>query len=142
MSALEPNGPIVEAFLARLARLDLAQYGAAIRRWRDELRRTDAWCAAEDAVGEAIAETGRHDAHWRMQERLFELFHASPWYTDRDAQARALGSEPAAHYLASSAAVALLVADAIDAGALRTLYAPFERVIPYLELELAALRSA
>jgi hypothetical protein len=130
-----PTGRMVEQFLARLCELDLAQWADVVRAWRDTLRRTDVWAAAEDAVGDAIARTGRHDAQWQLQERLYELFRASPWHTIPRANATP-GTEAAAQYLASSAAFALLMGDAIGSEALRTLYAPFAGVIPLAALAL------
>ncbi len=136
MSAeLGPTGRMVERFLARLCELDLAQWADVVRAWRDTLRRTDAWASAEDAVGDAIARTGRHDAQWALQDRLYELFRASPWHTNPRANGNP-GTEAAAQYLAGTAAFALLMGDAIDAEALRTLYAPFAGVIPLPELAL------
>ena len=126
---LGPTERLVERFLGRLCGLDLAQWSEVVRAWRDTLRRTDAWASAEDAVGDAIARTGRHEEQWRLQDRLYELFRTTPWHTHPGANASA-GTEAAAQYLASSAAFALLLGDAIGSEALRTLYAPFASVIP------------
>jgi hypothetical protein len=134
------TGALVERFLARLATLKLADYGDAVHTWRLELRRTDAWYAAEDAVGDAIARTGRHDECWHLQGRLYRLFRESAWHTQPRTPADAEGTEAAAHYLASTAAFALLLADAITPAELRTLYAPFARAIPLPELVAPAAR--
>jgi hypothetical protein len=141
MSAeLGPTERLVERFLERACALDLAQWADVVRAWRDTLRLTDAWAAAEDAVGDAITRTGRHDEQWRLQDRVHELFRASPWHTNARASS-APGTEAAAQYLASTAAFALLVGDAIGGEALRTLYAPFSGVIPLAELALPVPRS-
>lgn len=132
---LGPNGGLVERFLERLCELDLAQWADVVRAWRDTLRRTDAWTSAEDAVGDAIARTGRHDEQWVLQDRLHERFKRTPWFTNRQSPSAA-GTEAAAQYLASSAAFALLVADALSREELRTLYAPFAGVVPLPELLL------
>ena len=133
---LGPNGGLVGRFLDRLCGLDLPQWADVVRAWRDTLRRTDAWVSAEDAVGDALARTGRHDEHWVLQERLYQIFRKSPWYTNRRAHAECAGTEVAAQYLAGSAAFALLVADALSREELRTLYAPFAGPIPLAELAL------
>jgi hypothetical protein len=133
---LGPNGAMVERFLERLPELDLAQWADVVRSWRDTLRRTDEWADAEDAVGEAITRTGRHDAQCDLQDRLYQLFKRSPWHTNRHTPATAAGTEAAAHYLASTAAFGLLVADALPREALRALYAPFAAMIPLPELAL------
>ena len=137
---LGPTERLVERFLERACALDLAEWADVVRAWRDTLRRTDAWAAAEDAVGDAITQTGRHDEQWRLQDRLHEAFRASPWHTSTRANA-APGTEAAAQYLASTAAFALLVGDAISAEALRTLHAPFAGVIPLAELALPVPRG-
>ena len=125
---------MVERFLARLSGLSLADYGEAVRTWRDELRRTDRWYAAEDAVGDAIARTGRHDEQWRLHDRVHRLFRESEWHTRPAAPGESQGTEAAAQYLASTAAFALLLADAIPRDELRTLYTPFATAIPFAEL--------
>jgi hypothetical protein len=133
---LGPNGAMVERFLERLPEVGLAQWGDVVRSWRDTLRRTDEWAGAEDAVGDAIARTGRHDAQCDLQDRLYLLCKRSPWFTTGAAPGAAAGTEAAAHYLASTAAFALLVADALPREALRALYAPFAATIPLPELAL------
>jgi hypothetical protein len=138
-----PNSVAIESFLDQLARLSLAQFTDAIRTWREALRRTDAWYAAEDAVGEALARTARHDEEWRLHDRLYEIFRSSAWHADVDVE-RAAGSEhapssePAAQYLAGTAAFALLVFDALSGAHLATLYAPFATLIPLASLGLRA----
>jgi hypothetical protein len=134
-AGLGPNGALVERFLERVGELDLVRWGEVVRAWRDTLHRTAAWSGAEDAVGEAITRTGRHDEQWELQDRLHQIFRRSCWFTNRQASAAA-GTEAAAQYVAGTAAFALLVADALSREELRTLYAPFAGAIPLPELAL------
>lgn len=95
--------------------------------WRQAPHNTPAWRDAEDAVGDAIARTRRHD----VLERLREVVHATvlkgvPFggLEARDAAA--------VEYLAGAAVGALLVRDALSASHARTLRAPFARTTrPY-----------
>jgi hypothetical protein len=133
--ALGPTGRLVERFLERLARLGIDDFGAVVRTWRDTLRHNDAWYAAEDAVGEAVARTRRDDPMWLVQDDVYGIFRGAPWYGRQPVVDRA-PSEFAAQYLAQTAAVALLVADTLSADHLRTLFAPFADVIPLATLAL------
>jgi hypothetical protein len=144
MASYGPNSALVEQFLFRLASLTLAQLGTVVATWRERLRLSDAWYAAEDAVGDAIAATRRHDEQWRLQSRLYELFRRAPWFTERQPSASVSGTEAAAQYVASTAAFALMVVDELDPESFATLYAPFGEMIPVSDLGLggARLRSA
>ena len=131
-----PNSTLVERYLAQLARLTAADFAAIVVRWRDGLRKSDAWYAAEDAVGDGIARTRRDDEMWLVQDRLYALFRGTPWY-----QQRVTPPEVATQYLANSAAMALMVADAIPRDALAILYAPFAEAIPLADLVLEPIRD-
>jgi hypothetical protein len=130
-----PTGRLVERFLARLARLDLDDFAAVVARWRDSLRDDDAWYAAEDAVGDAVARTLRDGPMWEVQDAVYSIFRGAPWYGKQPVADRA-PSEFAAQYLAQTAAVALLVADTLSAEHLRTILTPFADRIPLHELAL------
>lgn len=127
-----PNSTLIDRFITRLGRLTVTDFAAIVVRWRDGLRKSDAWYAAEDAVGDAIARTHRDDAMWRVQDRLYTLFRGTPWY-QRDASS----PEVATQYLANSAAIALMVADVLPRESLAVLYEPFAESIPLGSLPLA-----
>ncbi len=129
--ALGPNTRLIESFLARVARLSHAELKRVVQTWRHGGWRSDAWYAAEDAVGEAIARTRRDDEMWLLQDEIYALFRGTPWYQLADAP-----PEVASQYLVTTAAVALLVAEALDREHLRTLYAPFAETISLAALAL------
>jgi hypothetical protein len=140
MSQYGPNSELVERFLARLARLSHTEISAAVAAWRDGLRCTNAWYTAEDEVGDALTVTRRHDEEWRLQEHLYELFRRASWRLERPVSPTTTEtSDAAAQYLASTAAFALMVADALSVLGLTTLYAPFAEVVPLGELGLDML---
>lgn len=140
MSQYGPNSELVERFLARLARLNHTEISAAVAAWRDGLRCTNAWYTAEDEVGDALTVTRRHDEEWRLQEHLYELFRRASWRLERPVSPTTTEtSDAAAQYLASTAAFALMVADALSVQGLTTLYAPFAEVVPLGELGLDML---
>ena len=131
-----PSGRLVERFLERLAQLGIDDFDEVVRQWRITLRDSDAWYAAEDAVGEAIARTRRDGAMWILQDRIYEVFRGGTWYEHRAPGAPVAPSEMAAQYLSTTAGVALLVADELPATVLRTLYEPFRKTIPMTEVAL------
>ena len=140
MSQYGPNSELVERFLARLARLNHTEISAAVAALRDGLRCTNAWYTAEDEVGEALTATRRHDEEWRLQEHLYELFRRASWRIERPVSPTTTEtSDAAAQYLASTAAFALMVSDALPVQGLTTLYAPFAEVVPLGELGLDLL---
>src|SRR5688572_28667508 len=99
-----PNSELIERFLKRLAELNLAQVTAVCTTWRAHLGRNDEWYQAEDEVGDAIAHTQRYDAQSQVQDRLYELFRRSSWYTNLELGTLIPTCEAAAQYLASVAA--------------------------------------
>jgi hypothetical protein len=131
-----PSGRLVERFLERLGQLGIADFNEVVRHWRSTLRDSDAWYAAEDAVGEAIGRTRRDGAMWILQDRIYEIFRGGTWYEHRAPGTPVAPSEMAAQYLANTAGVALLVADVLPAAELRTLYEPFRESIPMTEVAL------
>jgi len=131
-----PNTALVERYLDRLQALEFDHLTQVVTAWRDALRRTDAWYAAEDAVGDAIAALRRHDEQWRLQGRLYEIFRRSKWFRDGHPASEVSGTEAASQYLASTAAFALLVADRLTRAQLATLYTPFNTAIPLASLGL------
>jgi hypothetical protein len=120
----------LDHFLSRLADLSPADHGAVVRAWSSVQRLDDAWAAAEDAVGDAVARSGRTNELWRLQELIYGVFQRAnrdAWRTPARLTQR---TDAAAQYLATAAAGALLVADVIDQRHVATLYAPYRAVIP------------
>ena len=134
-----PNSRLIERFLDRLAHMQLADFGDVVRRWRAALAAGPAWYAAEDAVGDAIAQTRRDDAMWVLQDHIYAVFRDTPWYASAASGPTPAPPEVASQYLATSAAVALLVADVLAAEHLNALYAPFAAA---LAVSLAVSRAA
>ena len=142
MASFGPNTSLLERFLERLAHLEFAQVATVVSVWRETLRRSDEWYAAEDDVGDAITFTRRHDEQKRLQGRLYDLFRRATWFSDAQPTAAEQATEAAAQYVASAAAFALLVVDELDPGSFATLYAPFAGIIPLADLGLdGAARS-
>jgi hypothetical protein len=133
-----PNTRLIDRFLERLATLELDDFAAIVTRWRQAGGATEVWCAAEDAVGDAIATTRRDDEMWQLHDRLYASFRNAPWYTRRPADAPTAPPEAASQYVATSAAVALLVADVLSAAHLNALYGPFAEAIPLADVALGA----
>src|SRR5437868_6277295 len=100
-----PNGRLVERFLDRLTHMDPDDFAPVVYGWRETLRKTDTWYAAEDAVGDAIARTHRDGAMWAVQDRLYAIFRGAPWYGRQRPGETHPAAEVAAQYLATTAAV-------------------------------------
>jgi hypothetical protein len=132
----------VERFLQRIAALDLEEFRDVVRVWRDRLRRNDAWYAAEDAVGVAVGLTQRNDEMWRLQDAIYDLFRGAPWYGRRLPPEVVSPPEAAAQYLATTAAMALMVADALPREHLATVYEPFQDTIPIADVAMGAAPAA
>jgi hypothetical protein len=120
----------LDRFLTRLADLTPADHGAVVRAWSSEQRLDDAWAVAEDAVGDAVARTGRTNELWRLQEMIYAVFHRARRHAWRAPDRLTQRTDAAAQYLATAAAGALLVADVIDPCHVATLYAPYRTAIP------------
>lgn len=129
-----PNSAAIDRFLTRLARMDVADFAGVVRVWRDALHHADDWYAAEDAVGDAIARTRRDAEMWRLQDALYGTFRGGAWYERPLPHGRRAPIEAAAQYLATTAAVTLMVAEALPPQHVATLYAPFAVTIPLHEL--------
>jgi hypothetical protein len=120
----------LERFLTQLAELRSADHGAVVRAWAAGQRLDDAWAAAEDAVGDAVARAGRTNDLWRLQELIYGIFHRARRDAWRTADRLTQRTDAAAQYLATAAAGALLVADVIDPRHVATLYSPYRIAIP------------
>ncbi|HEU4631310.1 MAG TPA: hypothetical protein VFS08_16280 [Gemmatimonadaceae bacterium] len=127
-----PYGPRTAAlrhFLQRLSAQPTVVWLAAARAHERALS-TPAWRSADRALGEAVARAGREAARDALVGPLVQLARraAAPLADDPGAVERL--AEPAL-----AAALALLVADRLDARHVETLYAPFAGAIPPHSLE-------
>jgi hypothetical protein len=107
-----------------------------LARWRAQATdgQGEAWFAAEDALGDAITATARHDAQQAVLAAMYELFLRRP---GRSGHARSLddpGSDASTQYVATAALLALLVRDSLAPETVNTLYAPFEDWLPLATL--------
>ena len=138
------NDELVGCFLEHVVRLAPGDVDGAVQTWREaqrEAQRTaDGWVAAEEAAVEALMRTQRGEVAWTLQERVHAMFQRAAWRRFRPAGFAALRSAVTAEYLIGTAAVALLVADALPARHLARLYAPFVSVVPLAELGRAPRR--
>jgi hypothetical protein len=75
---------------------------------------------------------------WLLQDAIYQIFRGSTWYDAHQPGTAPPPAEAAAQYLATTAAVALMVADVLPAGTLTLMYAPFRDTIRMADL---ALRS-
>ncbi len=121
-------------FVGRLARLDLAAVRGAVEAWRHALREdADAWFAAEEAVAAAVAASGRRDEQKPLLLHVAEAFAYAVWYRGGEVEApetRVRSTEASGQYLATLAALALLVRDRLGAREFAVLYGPFASLIP------------
>lgn len=125
-----PNSNEIERFLGCLPQLSLERLGDAVGTWRAELAKSGAWHTAEDAVGQAIANTGRHRSQWLLLERLFNTFREAPWFKRGQPGSLVPGSDAAAQYVTTAALLALLVRDVLAPATFDTMYNPFKSIIP------------
>ena len=132
------NDELVDRFLDRVVRLTSGDVDGAVQTWREAQREAprtaDGWVAAEEAAVEALMRTRRGEAAWTLQERVHALFQHASWRRLRPTGFAALRSAVTAEYLIGTAAVALLVADALPARHLARLYAPFVQIVPLATL--------
>jgi hypothetical protein len=117
------------AFLDAVARLRFEEWGPIIARWR-AVAVSDSWFAAEAASAGEIRGDLLHVMQDEIVARIYALFKQAPWFTASAPGARIGALEPAGQYVATVAAIALLVGESLAEEELATLYAPFEQAIP------------
>jgi hypothetical protein len=155
---LGPNGRFVDRFLAQVAVLQAADVDGAVLAWRESQRAPDGtpldsappappaaradWAAAEEAAAAALVRTRRGDAAWALQDRVHAVVRHAPWRRRAGAPFAGVRSAATAEYLVATAAVALVVADALPPRHLARLYAPFLALVPLTELADLALRAS
>jgi hypothetical protein len=116
------------AFLDRLESLDFHELGAAIRRWRSFV--DDAWFEAERALAQAVYDTRAFGAQRRVIDRLSDLFRRARWFTLQAPGAVIGASDASGQYVATLAALALLVREALSGEQFKLLYRTFAPLIP------------
>ena len=128
-------------FVGRLAQLDLDAVCAVVASWHQTMRvETDAWFAAEEAVGEAIVASGRRAEQEPLLLYVAQAFARAVWYGPDGRRAvvaperRVGATEATGQYLATLAMLALLVRDHLEAATFDLLYRPFAAHIPPAEL--------
>jgi hypothetical protein len=131
-----PNTAAIEAFLDRLAALPFSALGEVLTRWRAQMAdgRAGEWFAAEDALGDAVTLTERHDLQQALLEAIYDVFRRRPWFTAQAPSSQIPGADGSAQYLVTDAVLALLVRDQLAPHTFNTLYAPFAEWIPLAAL--------
>lgn len=128
-------------FVGRLAQLDLDAVCAVVASWHQTMRaETDAWFAAEEALGEAVVASGRRAEQEPLLMHVAQAFARAVWYGPEGRRAapaperRVGATEATGQYLATLAMLALLTRDHIEATTFDLLYRPFAAHIPPAEL--------
>jgi len=132
-----PGGSVSAAkFLGRLAQLDLDALGTAIHAWRAAVVASGgAWFAAEESVARAIRNGRRYEEQEALLHHITDIFRRARWFVPSAPGARIRATEASGQYVATTAMLALLVADQIAPGDFELLYRPFAELIPVSELE-------
>jgi hypothetical protein len=128
-----PRTLAVRKFLEALVRLTIEQWGAVIEAWRTTV--TDAWHDAGSAVDAAVTESDRRRAREELLSELGDITRRVRWDRGETQSNSTQAIESTAHYVASLAALALLVRDRIPRPEFDVLYLPFTAVIPLATID-------
>ena len=128
-----PRTLAARRFLEAIQRLSTEQWGEVIEAWRTTV--TDAWHDASAAVGAAVMESDRRQAREELLSELGEITKRMRWNRGDRAGNATQALESTAHYVASLAALALLVRDRIARHEFDALYRPFRGVIPLATMD-------
>ena len=123
-----PRTLAVRRFLEAIQRLTIEQWREVIEAWRTTV--TDAWHDASSAVAAAVTESDRRQAREELLSELGDITRRVRWDSKDAAGHVTQAIESTAHYVASLAALALLVRDRITGREFDALYHPFMGVIP------------
>jgi hypothetical protein len=123
-----PRTLAVRQFLEAMERLTMEQWREVIAAWRTTV--TDPWHEAGSAVAAAVTESGRRQAQEELLSELGDIARRVRWDRGDTAGNSTQAIESTAHYVASLAALALLVRDRITRREFDALYLPFMEVIP------------
>ena len=113
-----PNTPAIRRFLQRFAALDPAAWASAAAAF-EVAERTRQLAIADQALARAIEGTDRTAERDAVLGPLLQLVRGAAGGDEHPVAAAAL-----------AATLALVVADVLDEGAFRVLYAPFETLVP------------
>ncbi len=128
-----PRSLAVTQFLEAIQRLTTEQWREVIEAWRTTV--TDAWHDAGSAVAAAVTDSDRRQAREELLGELGEITRRTRWDGGDRAGDSAQAMESTAHYVASLAALALLVRDRITRREFDALYLPFMGVIPLATID-------
>jgi hypothetical protein len=123
----------VRQFLEAIQRLTVVQWREVIAAWRTTV--TDAWHEADSAVAAAVTESDRRQAREEVLSEIGDIARRIRWDGGDATGNSRQATESTAHYVASLAALALLVRDRITRRAFDALYAPFIGVIPLATID-------
>jgi hypothetical protein len=123
-----PRTLAVRRFLEAIQRLTIEQWREVIEAWRTTV--TDEWHDAGSAVAAAVSESDRRRAREELLSELGDLTRRMRWDGGDGAGDTTQAIESTAQYVASLAALALLVRDRITRREFDALYLPFMGLIP------------
>jgi hypothetical protein len=128
-----PRTLAVRGFLEAIQRLTIGQWREVIDAWRATV--TDAWHDAGSAVDAAVQHGDRRQAREELLSELGDITRRTRWNNGERAGDTMQAIQSTAHYVASLAALALLVRDRITRQEFDALYHPFMGVIPLATIE-------
>jgi hypothetical protein len=123
-----PRTLAVRQFLEAIQGLTIEQWREVIAAWRATV--TDAWHDADSAVAAAVAESERRQAREELLSELGDITRRMRWDRGETTGNSTQAIESTAHYVASLAALGLLVRDRITRREFDALYLPFMGIIP------------
>jgi hypothetical protein len=123
-----PRTLAVRRFLEAIQALTIEQWREVIAAWRTTV--TDAWHDADSAVAAAVTESDRRQAREELLSELEDLTRRIRWNRGDTTGDAAQATERTAQYVASLAALALLVRDRITRRDFDALYSPFMGAVP------------
>ena len=122
-----PRTPAVRRFLEAIERLTIEQWREVMTAWRTTV--TDTWHDAASAVDAAVRDSNRRQAREELLSELGDITRRMRWDRGHPTGDASQAIESTAHYVASLAALALLVRDRITRQEFDALYLPFAGVM-------------
>ena len=128
-----PRTLAVRRFLEAIQGLTIERWGEVIEAWRTTV--TGAWHDAGTAVAAAVTETDRRQAREELLSELGDITRRMRWDRGDAAGNSTQALESTAYYVASLAALAVLVRDRITRHEFDALYLPFVGVMPLATID-------